>query len=99
MVANRAYTWIFTPGDTTNYESISGEIVLYNFVDTPYFPAIIGDSSKFNFHDVTRFDYFYDAVKWAVDHDITSGTGRFTFSPNAACTRAQIVTFLCRSLG
>lgn len=99
VVANRAYTWIFTPDDTTNYESISGEIVLYNFVDTPYFPAIIGDSSKFNFHDVTRFDYFYDAVKWAVDHDITSGTGRFTFSPNAACTRAQTVTFLYRYLG
>ena len=99
VVANRAYTWIFTPDDTTNYESISGEIVLYNFVDTPYFPAIIGDSSKFNFHDVNRFDYFYDAVKWAVDHDITSGTGRFTFSPNAACTRAQTVTFLWRAAG
>lgn len=99
VVANRAYTWIFTPDDTTNYESISGEIVLYNFVDTPYFPGIIGDSSKFNFHDVTRFDYFYDAVKWAVDHDITSGTGRFTFSPNAACTRAQTVTFLWRAAG
>lgn len=99
VVANRAYTWIFTPDDTTNYESISGEIMLYNFVDTPYFPAIIGDSSKFNFHDVTRFDYFYDAVKWAVDHDITSGTGRFTFSPNAACTRAQTVTFLWRAAG
>ena len=99
VVANRAYTWIFTPGDTTNYESISGEIVLYNFVDTPYFPGIIGDSSKFNFHDVTRFDYFYDAVKWAVDHNITSGTGRFTFSPNAVCTRAQTVTFLWRAAG
>lgn len=99
VVANRAYTWIFTPDDTTNYESISGEIVVYNFVDTPYFPAIIGDSSKFNFHDVNRFDYFYDAVKWAVDHDITSGTGRFTFSPNAACTRAQTVTFLWRAAG
>ena len=99
VVANRAYTWIFTPDDTTNYESISGEIVVYSFVNTPYFPAIIGESSKFNFHDVTRFDYFYDAVKWAVDHDITSGTGRFTFSPNAACTRAQTVTFLWRAAG
>lgn len=99
VVANRAYTWIFTPDDTTNYESISGEIVVYSFVNTPYFPAIIGDTSKFNFHDVTRFDYFYDAVKWAVDHDITSGTGRFTFSPNAACTRAQTVTFLWRAAG
>lgn len=99
VVANRAYTWIFTPDDTTNYESISGEIVVYSFVNTPYFPAIIGENSKFNFHDVTRFDYFYDAVKWAVDHDITSGTGRFTFSPNAACTRAQTVTFLWRAAG
>lgn len=99
VVANRAYTWIFTPGDTTNYESISGEIVVYSFVDTPYFPGIIGESSKFNFHDVTRFDYFYDAVKWAVDHDITSGTGRYTFSPDAVCTRAQTVTFLWRAAG
>ena len=99
VVANRAYTWIFTPDDTTNYESISGEIVLYNFVDTPYLPAIIDKPSKFNFRDVNRFDYFYDAVKWAVDHDITSGTGRFTFSPNIACTRAQTVTFLWRAAG
>ena len=99
VVANSAYTWIFTPDDTTNYESISGEIVLYNFVDTPYLPAIIDKPSKFNFRDVNRFDYFYDAVKWAVDHDITSGTGRFTFSPNIACTRAQTVTFLWRAAG
>lgn len=37
--------------------------------------------------------------KWAVDRDITSGTSRYTFSPDAACTRAQVVTFLWRAAG
>ena len=37
--------------------------------------------------------------KWAVDRGITSGTSRYTFSPDAACTRAQVVTFLWRAAG
>ncbi len=51
------------------------------------------------FSDVTESDYFYDAVLWAVDNDITTGTGPITFSPNANCTRAQAVTFLWRTTG
>ena len=38
------------------------------------------------------------AVLWAVKNDITKGTGATTFSPDADCTRAQIVTFLWRTL-
>ena len=48
------------------------------------------------FTDVPVGSYYYDAVLWAVKEDITKGTTNTTFSPNADCTRAQIVTFLWR---
>ena len=51
------------------------------------------------FTDVSFRNYYYNAVKWAVDKGITTGTGRYTFSPDAACTRAQVVTFLWRAAG
>ena len=49
------------------------------------------------FTDISKSDYFYDAVLWAVDKGITSGTSANTFSPDASCTRAQTVTFLWRA--
>ena len=49
------------------------------------------------FTDVNAGSYYYDAVLWAVENGITEGTSDTTFSPNATCTRAQIVTFLWRS--
>ena len=52
-----------------------------------------------NFWDVRQGDYYYDAVKWAVEKRITEGTGANFFSPNASCTRAQMVTFLWRAAG
>ena len=52
-----------------------------------------------NFVDVHTYDYFYDAVQWAVNLDITKGTSTTTFSPKTDCTRAQIVTFLWRAAG
>lgn len=48
------------------------------------------------FTDVSVDSYYYDAVLWAVEQGITSGTSATTFGPNAACTRAQAVTFLYR---
>lgn len=51
------------------------------------------------FNDVKSGDYFYDAVNWAVEKGITTGTSATTLSPNASCTRAQIVTFLWRASG
>lgn len=50
------------------------------------------------FTDVTG-GYYYKAVLWAVENNITSGTSETTFSPNSTCTRAQIVTFLWRFEG
>ena len=55
--------------------------------------------SQKGFNDVNPGDYFYDAVNWAVEKGITTGTSATTFSPNASCTRAQIVTFLWRASG
>ena len=52
-----------------------------------------------SFRDVKQGDYFYDAVQWAVEKGITAGTSANTFSPNASCTRAQMVTFLWRAAG
>ena len=49
------------------------------------------------FTDVPAGSYYYDAVLWAVENGITKGTSDTTFSPNATCTRAQIVAFLWRS--
>ena len=54
------------------------------------------DSSA-KFSDVPAGSYYADAVNWAVENNVTNGTGAATFSPNADCTRAQIVTFLYRA--
>ena len=51
------------------------------------------------FTDVANDAYYTDAVIWAVEQEITAGTSRNTFNPNANCTRAQIVTFLWRCMG
>ncbi|MBQ1589243.1 MAG: S-layer homology domain-containing protein [Oscillospiraceae bacterium] len=50
------------------------------------------------FADVPSGKYFTKAVLWAAENGITAGTDNSTFSPDLACTRAQIVTFLYRSL-
>lgn len=55
--------------------------------------------SNSSFSDVDNDAYYTEAVKWAVENNITSGTGNGRFSPDQVCTRAQIVTFLYRALG
>ena len=51
------------------------------------------------FVDVNENAYYYDAVLWAVEKGITGGTTAATFSPDEACTRAQMVTFLWHAAG
>lgn len=51
------------------------------------------------FTDVPANAYYADAVAWAVTNGITGGTAENTFSPDAPCTRAQVVTFLWRAMG
>ena len=49
------------------------------------------------FEDVLDGSYYYEAVLWAVENGITVGTSATTFSPELACSRAHIVTFLWRA--
>lgn len=51
------------------------------------------------FIDVSRRAYYYDAVLWAADKGITTGTGDATFSPDQTCQRGQVVMFLWRAMG
>ncbi len=57
-------------------------------------PAVRGEST---FTDVPKDAYFAPAVAWATGKKITSGTGEHSFSPDAGCTRGQIVTFLYKA--
>ena len=51
------------------------------------------------FADVSADAYYVNAIQWAVSEGVTTGTSAVTFSPDADCTRAQIVTFIWRALG
>ena len=51
------------------------------------------------FTDIRADKYYYKAVLWALEQEITSGTSPDRFSPNDGCTRAQAVTFLWRFAG
>ena len=54
-------------------------------------------SGSASFTDVAPDAFYADAVNWAVANNVTNGTSATTFSPNADCTRAEIVTFLYRA--
>lgn len=64
---------------------------LWRAKGSPY----VGSVSSFS--DVSVNSYYADAVAWAIRKGVTNGTGNGRFSPNAPCTRAQIVTFLYRA--
>ena len=65
---------------------------------TIFYRALKGTASgSANFTDVPTNAFYADAVNWAVTSDVTNGTSATTFSPNADCTRAEIVTFLYRA--
>ncbi len=65
--------------------------------DLPFWlPAAIGSNP---FSDVAGGAYYNEAVRWAVKNGIASGTDAKHFSPDAACTRGQAVTFLWRAAG
>lgn len=51
-----------------------------------------------SFTDVSASSEYAQAVAWAVENGVTSGTSATTFSPDNTCTRGQIVTFLHRAL-
>ena len=89
---------------------VSGTLAVYELTseqtETPDIPgidpilaAILAAANQQRFEDVASTAYCYDAVNWAVEQKITSGTGKNTFSPDSSCTRADFVTFLWRAAG
>ena len=73
-----------------------GQIVtfLWRFKNSPE-PT----STENPFADVKADAFYYKAVLWAVENNVTSGTGKGKFSPDSTCTRGQVVTFLYRAAG
>ncbi|MCD8256274.1 MAG: S-layer homology domain-containing protein [Oscillospiraceae bacterium] len=80
------YTRAFTAYDSDDDELASGTLRI-----------IVPNTGSFS--DVEYDSYYYDAVEWALDEEITTGTSDILFSPDASCTRAQAVTFLWRAAG
>lgn len=62
-------------------------------------PAPSGDPAPAAFTDVDPEAYYAGAVAWAVEQGITNGTTATTFSPDRACTEAEVLTFLWRAAG
>ena len=99
----RAVLWAVENGITTGASKTTfapgkpctrGQIVtfLWRFRNSPE-----PKSTENPFGDVTESAFYYKAVLWAVENNVTSGTGKGKFSPDATCTRGQVVTFLCRA--
>lgn len=80
----------FQTGMLFGVEAEGVKDVYYTFDETSTTPV---------FTDVAEGAWYAEAVKWAVEKEITTGTTDTTFSPNSTCTTAQILTFLWRAKG
>ncbi len=90
VIVNRDGTFSFT-------QPASAVTISVTFTEIKA-PAI-DDTVESIFIDVDEDAYYAEAVLWAVENGITTGTSDITFSPDATCTRAQAVTFLWRAAG
>ena len=97
-------TDIFYGGTTEQWNALNVSGVSGAFVHTssPGLPPSVSSTQPPDtvfFADVSAEAYYADAVRWAVREEITAGTDETHFSPDATCTRAQMVTFLWRTAG
>ena len=91
-ITNGTSETTFSPNDSCTRAQIV--TFLWNAMGKPQ--PIIYPTQPFD--DVKTKSYYYDAVLWATQQGITSGTSDTTFSPDDTCTRSQAVTFLWRAL-
>lgn len=99
-----AVLWAITEGVTggTSATTFSPEMVCNRAQMVTFLWSAAGSpkvEGTMPFTDVAADAYYYDAVVWAVSEGITGGTSATTFSPDQACTRAQMATFLWNSFG
>ena len=99
--------WTLT-GTDISYTLLISDGSFISFYTTNYGVINRDGGSQYNenasgagvqFIDVTPDAYYSEPVRWAVDNGITVGTSDTTFSPDAQCTRGQILTFLWRAAG
>ena len=100
----KAALWAYETGIETGAPSWRGPIFngrydCNRFMVAEYLWRLAGSpecSVTTVFSDVTEDDRFAQAVTWAVQQGITSGTDSNTFSPHRPCTRGEVMTFLYR---
>ena len=95
-----AVLWAMEAGITTgagaNRFAPDATVTRGQFVTFLYRLANASSDGVHPFTDVPAGSYYEKAIAWAYAEGITKGTGATTFSPDAPCTRAQIITFLYR---
>ena len=110
VVERRAkYQWVFTPNDTTNYNNLTGEIVLYSGSSGGSSrPSSSKDNEREDdvvvdvidkYYDVNRYDWYAEAVEMVVSAGLFEGVSENRFDPNGTMTRAMLVTVLWRLAG
>ena len=83
-------------------ETSSVQLGIYDNITFNNYEALVGELQNYTstgFTDVPAGEWYAPAVVWAVEKDITSGTGGNTFSPGRTCTDIEILTFLWRAAG
>mgnify|MGYP004506804831 CR=1 FL=1 len=78
------------------YNDVLNTVAMYYNYKYPDTPTPVTPSG---FTDVPSDAFYANAVKWAVENEITTGVGNNRFDPNGQCTRGQVVTFLWRAAG
>lgn len=76
---------------------LNGAYYFVTYADSAIAAGLMSGSAGFS--DVPADASYAQAVAWATEQKITSGTSKTTFSPSSTCTRGQIVTFLYRAMG
>ena len=86
-----------TVGDTAIQELYIGDgiSIFFTFADLSAYAV----KPENPFTDVSKSDFYYDAVIWALKNNVTKGLTDTSFGPTATCTRGQVVTFLWRAQG
>ena len=95
-----AALWAYDMGMVEG-ESFEGDLACTRAATVTYLWQCAGSpepDGECNFDDVPADAPYAEAVAWAVENNITTGTSATTFSPNIVCDRGQIVTFLHRAL-
>lgn len=97
----KAAQWAYTQGMVAGFMNFDGNAPCSRSLAVTYIWEAAGEplpAKEAGFTDIIRALHNINAISWAVEAGITSGTSAATFSPDTICTRGQIVTFLYRAL-